>query len=99
MGNRYDKNMSVPPARDSWSRNKCPTPDALDKILNSGKSRPSMDADPRQQLPQDAIDQRGKRYDNDCKGWLRSQGENSTRNRPGGFDSGPSGHRYSGKRG
>jgi len=31
-------------------------------------------------------DKHDKNYDNDCKGWVRSQDEDSTLNRPGGFD-------------
>jgi hypothetical protein len=63
----YADGIKVPPARDSWSRTKCPTPDALDRILNEGKLYPDMSADPSQQRPQDAVDQRAKNYSNDTK--------------------------------
>jgi hypothetical protein len=101
MGNRYDKNMSVPPARDSWSRTRCPNPRELDRILNHGKLRPDMSADPRHQPPQDPIDRHGKGYHNDVPehSWLRGDnGDMDSKNGNPNFDAGGSGHRYSGKR-
>jgi hypothetical protein len=44
--------------------------------IYTGRQRPNMHADPGQQRPQDAIDQRAKNYDNDLplkgdRAWLR----------------------------
>jgi hypothetical protein len=68
-----------------------PTVEEFHRIYNDGRIRPHgeagdglVDRETRQrevrlQKPQDAIDSRGKSYDNDTSGWVRAPGEDGTK--------------------
>jgi hypothetical protein len=63
---------------------------AISDLYNKGKEYPlgrraSTHEHQKCQFPED---KHAPGYDNDTSGWVRSQGENSTVSRPGGFDHG-----------
>ena len=63
------------------------SPKAISDIYRKGKTI-TQPHDPEHQPPQFAEDAHGPGYHNDTSGWVRSKGEDSTRDRPGGFDHG-----------
>jgi hypothetical protein len=64
-----------------------PSPAQLAKLYAKGKESPDISAKDQTAIQHD--DGHGPKYRNDTSGWVRSKGENSMANRPGGFDRGP----------
>jgi hypothetical protein len=71
----------------------CPTVEEFHRIYNEGRQYPmgkTVETHEHQppQFKEDQHDNGRGRYHNDTSGWVRSKGEDSTRDRPGGFDHG-----------